>query len=61
MNEGNDALRIQQGFLSYKSLLELLSNLHRIAPHDRLRMLALEIEKRWKARSASGDSHPPPC
>ncbi len=44
---------------SYKDLLELLSNLHRSARHDRLRILAVEIDKRWNARSATGDSHPP--
>jgi hypothetical protein len=31
----------------YKTVLSLLSALHRSAPQDRLRILAVEVEKRW--------------
>ena len=41
---------------SYKGLLELLSNVHRTARHDRLRILAVEIEKRWNVGNAYGNS-----
>jgi hypothetical protein len=37
---------------------KLLSNLHRSAPHDRLRILAVEIDKRWTARTSTGHSQP---